>query len=124
MNVHIAVFFFKKKKKPQQCQRFLPAVSFAMVLGLLTCALRFLSACYDRVCFSSLVMVLFLLIVLPHDDSSSGGTACTSGELVATRVRSTLLSCLLFSPKPPGTSPPDFIESSLLENPIWYRNGA
>ena len=35
-----------------------------MVPGLVTCALKFPSACYDRVCVSPLVMRLLLLIVL------------------------------------------------------------
>ena len=59
---------------------------------------------------------------------SSRGTARTSSRVFDpvgdARVTGTLLSSLCSFQKPPGTSLPDFIESSFLENPIWYRNVA
>ena len=48
----------------RQCLRFLPTVSYALAFVFLTCGLKFASANYNRVCFSLLVMLLFLLLVL------------------------------------------------------------
>ena len=62
LNVDFAIFVFFFKS--QLCLRFFPAISFALVLGLVTCALRFLlDVLRSRVCFSSLVMYLFILLV-------------------------------------------------------------
>ena len=52
-----------------------------------------------------------------HDASSSGGTTCTSRILVQWRNDCVCTAFVpLFCPKPPGTSPPELVESSFLRN--------
>ena len=41
-----------------------------------------------------------------------------------TNEKCAVFFCLCFFPDPHGTSPSDFIESSCLENPMWYSNDA
>ena len=169
LNVDLAVFVFLTS---QLCLRFLPVVSFPMSLDLLIRALKFPSACYDRICFSSLVMLLFLLLVFFFEPfwsifdvdglgaelgrncvvTSDTPVRCLAEfqqilrrlqinhkqevmRILHVKVRLVLRVGTLIQWRNgwevhciPGSACSKtswfFIESSFLENPTWYRNGA